>query len=162
MASVALCSCEGFFAVVASTTGVALIHFVHGQFRAPLLHQEKSWMAGTAGCLLRVILMREVYRHSRAGKGERGKLVTGIAGILDHIRFLVLLYDVAGIAVHAKAFMFDVGKDPCFVLSIFLIGMALEAGEPRIFQRFNNRRLSLFIFCLDVSLKLARRECHND
>ena len=55
---------EGLFAVMACPAGIASVHIVHGQFRAPFFHQEESGMAFDTVESPGMALMGEVHRHS--------------------------------------------------------------------------------------------------
>jgi len=103
MAFCAVCRGEGGLSVMAVSAGIALIHCIHGNFCRTLFHAEKFWMAFAAVVFFRVILVREHNRHARSGEGEALQVVASAAYILVQVRFLMLLYQMALVAMHAEA-----------------------------------------------------------
>jgi len=103
MAFCAVCRDEGRLSVMAVSACIALVHLIHGNFCRTLLHAEKFWMAFAAVVFFCVILVREHNRHARSCEGEARQVVASAAYILVQFRFLMLFYQMALVAVHAKA-----------------------------------------------------------
>jgi hypothetical protein len=103
MAFCAVCRDESRLSVMAVSAGIALVHLIHGNFCRTLLHAEEFWMAFAAVVFFCVILVREHNRHACSSEGEARQVVASAAYILVQVRFLMLLYQMALVAVHAEA-----------------------------------------------------------
>ena len=69
MALCAVCRGKGLLAVVTASTGIALIHKVHGYLRSTLFHVEDLRMTFAAGIFLRMVLVCEGNRHPGTSEG---------------------------------------------------------------------------------------------
>jgi len=106
MALCAVCRGEGPLAVVTASTGIALIHQIHGDLRSALLHIEVLGMTFAAGIFLRMLLVRENNRHPGTGENEVCQFMATVTDILVQVCFLMGFYDMALVTVYAEAYMF--------------------------------------------------------
>jgi hypothetical protein len=106
MALCAVCRGEGPLSVVTVSTGIALIHKVHGYPGSTFFHVEDFWMTFAAGKFLRMVLVCEGNRHPGTCEGKVCQLMATVTDILVQVRFLMGFYYMALVTVNSEAYMF--------------------------------------------------------
>ena len=101
-----VCRGEGPLAVVTTSTGIALIHKVHGYLRGTFFHVEDLRMTFAAGKFFRMVLVCKGNRHPGTGEGEVCQLMATVTDILVQVRFLMGFYYMALVTVNSEAYMF--------------------------------------------------------